>query len=162
MTGHWTMDSILSMIAAPFAALFLVLALFVYAFRIPTHGVRLYVLQEPEYTTCEPGRVIVVNSTSDGHWFINMEPDDPKKLPGRISEIMQYRYERALYFQPDQNTSMQDVIQIASGIQAAVPDLRIGMATHRQLLQVIQTPWGPRQADLLCMQWPASVFQHEH
>ncbi|MGB8260042.1 MAG: hypothetical protein WCE75_06815 [Terracidiphilus sp.] len=151
------MDSLLRMVAAPFAALFLVLALGALAPRQPAQeGVRLDLLREgPEPSDCGVDRLIVVHTKPDGSVWLNEEQYQPDVLAARMVDIEQGRKYKGAYFFPDDSASIQQVAELAARMQAAVPGLHLAILTPQQREKEVPGPFGPAPVRIGCMRWPA-------
>ena len=163
MGARGNLDSLLAMMAAPFSALFLVLAVCAFAPRQPAEGTHLILLSaRPCPPCCVDGREEIVHWGPGQEVWINEERVGAEKAPARIAELMENRAERAIYLMPDREVPYQEVTELASRLQASVDGLYIGLVTRREMKKTESTINGETHYDLECLAWPASALQAGH
>jgi biopolymer transport protein ExbD len=123
-------------------------------FFSPSQGIQLLLLREPSSSNCGDGRPIVLHNEPDGSWWINQDKLRPAKIPEAVAQIMESRAERAVYLIPREKSSMQEIAGLTANLEAATPDLHIGIVTHNQIQSMTRHDHGLQWVPITCMSWP--------
>jgi biopolymer transport protein ExbD len=148
-----------SLLAAPLAALFLVLVLCVFPVqRSPSVGIRIPLLRvrTVAFKECDflSDRSVVVRLHKDGSTWINETQESHEKLGIVLAEIYDNREEKIIYMLPDPDVSFGDFAEIYSKVGSSTKDLRIMLSTRQLDKEIQQCPPG-RYCEL---DWQGSTY----
>ncbi|MGC1460836.1 MAG: hypothetical protein WA802_01460, partial [Terracidiphilus sp.] len=153
MTAKLLPEQLLQALAAPFASLFLVLALLAALPVSQASGVWFELLREGQQD-CGDARTEVVHLEPGQGWMLNEKQVGASKMPQVVAQAMANRAERVIHFIPDRNVTVQEIASLATATQAETDSLHIGLVTHRQLVAMTQDDNGIRWVPVGCMRWP--------
>ena len=123
------LDRLRSILAAPFASLFLILLLCTLAmqrpmasvgFRIPVVRIR----HDPNQFTCD-GRFEFVRRTEDRKTWINQDEIPENQTSSNIVELMENRAERVVYVEAESDIPYGDFVSMIDQITGAEPDIHV-------------------------------------
>ncbi len=147
------LEQMLNALAAPLAGIFLLLSVCLALPRAQTGGVWFELLREGSHE-CGDTRTEVVHWEEDGSVWINEEKLSTKELPTVVESIMRTRAERVVHVLSGQNTRVQQVAELTNRMSSNVPDLHLGILTHRQLRSMAYDAYGMHFVPVGCMRWP--------
>lgn len=123
-----------SLLAAPFAALFALLALCVIVVQSPpSTGFKIPLLRldhHRDQISCD-GRWEFIQLLDDGRTKINDDEIAKEQLAARVSNIMASRAERVVYVVPSSGIPYSRLVETLSSLKAAVPDIHIGVLSGK-------------------------------
>jgi biopolymer transport protein ExbD len=147
-----------ALLAAPMAALFLILALCTFAVRRPASvGIRIPMVRTPDnyrYVCSDPNRIVFLRLAEDGTMWLNSTVIPPDRLTTIVKEVMENRGDRIIYVAADPRVSFGQFVDFLGRIPAARMNLHVALLTDK-LRQDFEEGRGRAFCEL---EWPANEF----
>lgn len=145
-----------TLLAAPFARLFLLLSLCAFVVqRPPSTGFQIPVIRihhNPQEPTDCGGRSEFIRLTRDGRTWINEDEVAPGRLAPAVSELMENRAERVVYVVVDSDLSYGEFANFQDKVSGATTDLHV-VVVSGQILRAFQ-----KSHDLCDFDYPPNTF----
>jgi biopolymer transport protein ExbD len=150
------LNRLLAILAAPFACLFLLLALYTFAVQKPAStGFRVPMIRlhhNPQEPTDCGGRTEFVRLTRDGKTWINEDEVAPDRLARTVSRLMENRAERVVYVVVDSDLSYGQFAGFLDKVEGSTTDLHV-VVISGQILRAFQM-----NHDVCDFVYPATEF----
>ena len=136
------LNSLRTMLAAPFASLFLVLTLCSFVVQYPAStGFRIPMIRlhhDPKEPTDCGGRVEFARLTRDGRMWINDDEFSADRLAPAIADLMENRAERVVYVVADSDLSYGQFTNFMDKVAGSTADLHVVLVSG-QILRAFET-----------------------
>ena len=149
------LDRLRSLLAAPMAGLFLILALCTFVLLRPaSRGIQIPLLKvrAHPYKDCDflSDRNIVVQLHNDGSTWINETRVSAGELRPRLAEIYENRMEKVIIILPEPEVSFGDFANMYNKVASSTSDLHIILRTRQLDKELLQCPEGSSCG----LEWP--------
>ncbi len=154
------LDRLRSLLAAPMAGLFLILALCTFAVQRPASmGIQIPLLKvrTHPYKDCDflSDRNIVVQLHNDGSTWINETRVSAGELRPRLAEIYENRMKKVIFVRPDPEVSFGNFADIYNEVASSTNDLHIILSTRQLDEELHKCPEGSSCG----LEWPDRTYE---